>query len=183
MRHGHMHSNRRFFGKGRIKYALLDLLRTEPMHGYQMMKSLEIRSGGRYIPSPGSIYPVLQMLQERELISMEEQNDKKVYSITAAGAAFLLEHEQCHPAESHVPNRPEFRGITDRKDSDWKDPDTESGKLVRCIADAELDYWDEPERLTELNRLFGKLRQELMEWLEQQPARSDKDSNAEKEER
>ena len=54
----------RFFGRGDMKFALLELLQERPMHGYEMMKALAEKSGGFYTPSPGSIYPTLQMLEE-----------------------------------------------------------------------------------------------------------------------
>ncbi|HJT59495.1 MAG TPA: PadR family transcriptional regulator, partial [Ktedonobacteraceae bacterium] len=54
----------RFFGRGDMKFALLQLLQERPMHGYEMMKALEEKSGGFYTPSPGSIYPTLQMLED-----------------------------------------------------------------------------------------------------------------------
>src|SRR4051794_9550332 len=45
----------RFFGRGDVKYALLELLQDHPMHGYEMMKALEERSGGFYVASAGTI--------------------------------------------------------------------------------------------------------------------------------
>ncbi|GGD83935.1 PadR family transcriptional regulator [Paenibacillus nasutitermitis] len=82
---------RRYFGRGGVKYALLQLLAKEPMHGYQMMKALEEQSGGLYIPSAGTIYPTLQMLEDRELIIAAEDGGKKVYRITEAGRTMLSE--------------------------------------------------------------------------------------------
>ena len=64
------------------------------MHGYEMMKALEEKSGGFYAPSPGSIYPTLQMLEDRGLVTVEEVEGKKVYSITDTGRAFLAEQQK-----------------------------------------------------------------------------------------
>ncbi|HYT41665.1 MAG TPA: PadR family transcriptional regulator, partial [Methylomirabilota bacterium] len=72
----------RFFERGDVKYALLNLLQERPMHGYEMMKALEERSGGFYVASAGSIYPTLQMLEDRGLITSNQAEGKKVYSIT-----------------------------------------------------------------------------------------------------
>src|SRR6266852_3133281 len=72
----------RFFGRGDVKFALLELLRERPMHGYEMMKALEEKSGGFYRPSPGSVYPTLQMLEDGGLVTSNEVEGKKVYSIT-----------------------------------------------------------------------------------------------------
>ena len=77
----------RFFGRGDVKYALLELLQERPMHGYEMMKALEERSGGFYAPSAGTIYPTLQLLEDRELVTVQEVEGKKIYKITDAGRA------------------------------------------------------------------------------------------------
>lgn len=84
---------KRYFGRGDVKYALLELLASQPMHGYQMMKGLEEKTGGLYSPSPGSIYPTLQMLEDREFVLSEEISGKKTYSITEAGLQFLQERK------------------------------------------------------------------------------------------
>ncbi|HET7616804.1 MAG TPA: PadR family transcriptional regulator, partial [Bacillales bacterium] len=60
-------ANRRVFGRGDMKFVLLKLIQRRPMHGYEMMKALEKRSFGYYSPSPGSIYPTLQMLEDQDL--------------------------------------------------------------------------------------------------------------------
>ncbi|WP_068618987.1 PadR family transcriptional regulator [Paenibacillus tuaregi] len=80
---------KRFFGRGGVKYALLELLSQGPKHGYQMIKALEEESGGIYVPSAGSIYPTLNMLEARKLISAEAVEGKKVYSLTETGRQFL----------------------------------------------------------------------------------------------
>ncbi|MCR2806064.1 PadR family transcriptional regulator [Paenibacillus soyae] len=85
-------SGRRFFTRGGVKYALLELLTAEPMHGYQMMKSLEEQSGGTYKPSAGSIYPTLQMLRDQGFVTSYKQEDgKKIFAITEEGKTFLRE--------------------------------------------------------------------------------------------
>ncbi|WP_246132054.1 PadR family transcriptional regulator [Paenibacillus hemerocallicola] len=74
-----------------MKYALLELLSAEPMHGYQMMKALEEKSDGQYTPSAGSIYPTLQMLEDRGWIAADEPDGKKVFRPTEAGLEALKE--------------------------------------------------------------------------------------------
>lgn len=82
--------------RGLIQIAVLQLLKEEPRHGYEVMKLLEERSEGVYSPSAGTIYPALQDLLERGLISIDEQTDKKVYTLTLDGLEFLSEkvHDQ-----------------------------------------------------------------------------------------
>jgi DNA-binding PadR family transcriptional regulator len=55
------------------------------MHGYQIIRQIEERSGGSWKPSPGSVYPTLQLLADEGLISAEESNGRKTYSLTPAG--------------------------------------------------------------------------------------------------
>jgi DNA-binding PadR family transcriptional regulator len=61
------------FQKGDLKYILLDLIKDKPRHGYEIISELEERSHGFYKPSPGVIYPTLQMLEEMGYASSAEQ--------------------------------------------------------------------------------------------------------------
>src|SRR6476619_4271185 len=64
--------------RGDIRTAILVLLAEEPMHGYQIIQEVQERSNGAWQPSPGSIYPRLQALQEEGLVSQLERSGKKV---------------------------------------------------------------------------------------------------------
>ena len=55
---------KQMFESGEVKYVILRLLKEKPRHGYEIIKELEERSGGRYAPSPGIVYPTLTMLEE-----------------------------------------------------------------------------------------------------------------------
>ena len=77
--------------RGDIRVAVLVALADEPAHGYEIIRRLAERTGGRWKPSPGSVYPTLQFLEEGGLVTSVEQDDKKVYSITEAGQAELKE--------------------------------------------------------------------------------------------
>ena len=72
-------------GRGEVRSAVLALLAERPMHGYQIIREIEERSGGSWKPSAGSIYPALQLLSDEGLISAEESNGRKIYSLTEAG--------------------------------------------------------------------------------------------------
>jgi DNA-binding PadR family transcriptional regulator len=76
--------------RGDIKFHLLEILKETPRHGYEIISELEKRSGG-YRPSPGSVYPTLQMLEEGGYLTSEQIDNKKVYTITAEGLKFLKE--------------------------------------------------------------------------------------------
>ena len=72
-------------GKGEVRSAVLALLAEQPMHGYQIIREIEERSNGSWKPSAGSVYPTLQLLADEGLISAEEANGRKIYSLTDAG--------------------------------------------------------------------------------------------------
>ena len=59
------------------------------MHGYQMIGELAERSGGAWRPSPGSVYPVLQMLEDEGLVRGQENEGRRVYHLTDAGRAVV----------------------------------------------------------------------------------------------
>src|SRR5215204_3656251 len=74
-------------GRGDVRTAVLALLAEKPMHGYQIIREIEERSSGSWKPSPGSVYPTLQLLTDEGLISAEESDGRKTYSLTEAGRA------------------------------------------------------------------------------------------------
>ncbi len=57
------------------------------MHGYEMIQEIAERSGGAWKPSPGSVYPTLQLLEDEGLIVSESEGGKKLFSLTGAGRA------------------------------------------------------------------------------------------------
>ena len=72
-------------GRGDVRAAVLALLIEKPMHGYQIIHEIEERSGGTWKPSPGSVYPTLQLLADEGFISAKESNGRKTYSLTDEG--------------------------------------------------------------------------------------------------
>ncbi|MCH1883353.1 PadR family transcriptional regulator [Agrococcus sp. ARC_14] len=81
-------------GRGDVRAAVLALLVERPMHGYQIIQEIEERSGGAWKPSPGSVYPTLQLLADEGLISAEESNGRKTYALSEAGRAVADESAQ-----------------------------------------------------------------------------------------
>ena len=74
-------------GRGDVRSAILSLLAEGPMHGYQIIQEIEKRSNGAWKPSPGSVYPTLQMLADEGLLLADEADGRKTYSLTASGNA------------------------------------------------------------------------------------------------
>ena len=82
------------FGRGRrrlrVRHEILSVLESGPRHGYDIMQELGRRRGG-FRPSPGSIYPALQMLEDAGYVRGHEADGKRIYEITDAGRAHLKE--------------------------------------------------------------------------------------------
>src|ERR1700760_3833705 len=79
----------RKLGAADLQLVILTLLKEKPHHGYEIIKTLEERSGGFYVPSPGMVYPALTFLEEVGQAEVETEGTKKLYRITAAGEARL----------------------------------------------------------------------------------------------
>jgi len=77
----------RFFGSAELRLAVVSMLTERPKHGYELMKELETRSGGSYRVSAGSMYPCLQMLEDEGLVTSEQRDGKRIYSLTDLGRA------------------------------------------------------------------------------------------------
>jgi DNA-binding PadR family transcriptional regulator len=93
-RHGrgpHRHGRRsaRLFDHGELRLVVLALISERPRHGYEIIKEIEDRVAGTYTPSPGVIYPTLTMLEELGHATVTESEGKKLYAVTADGAAYL----------------------------------------------------------------------------------------------
>ncbi len=86
-------------GRGDVRLAILHLLAEEPMHGYQIMQELSDRSGGMWQPSPGSVYPTLQQLEDEGLIATAESSGKRVFELTEDGHEYLAGLRQPAPWE------------------------------------------------------------------------------------
>jgi DNA-binding PadR family transcriptional regulator len=75
--------------KGFLKMIVLKIISKKPIHGYDIIHEIEAKTRGHWVPSPGSVYPVLDFLESRGYISMEESDRKKVYTITEEGKKTL----------------------------------------------------------------------------------------------
>src|SRR5215210_1470998 len=80
---------RKGFRLGDVRAAVLVLLAEQHMHGYQIIQEIAERSGGVWQPSPGSIYPVLQQLEDEGLVLIEQTEGRKVANLTEAGRTYV----------------------------------------------------------------------------------------------
>lgn len=91
-RHGHGHGGFAQSERGSVKYDVLAILLDGPRHGYEIMLAIEERRGFR--PSPGSIYPALQMLADGDFVSSREVDGKRIYEISDAGRTLLATYRE-----------------------------------------------------------------------------------------
>src|ERR1035437_499978 len=108
--------------RGDIRTAALLLLPEEPRNGYQIMQEVQERSGGVWRPSPGSVYPALQQLEDEGLIRSEESEGRKLFALTDDGRKLLAER----PDEAPAP--------WDQMSSDLSSGAHELGRLMREVA-------------------------------------------------
>ena len=91
----HQRGGRRAFGeaeRGSVKYDILGILWDGPRHGYDIMLTIEEQRG--YRPSPGSVYPALQMLEEGDFLTGHDVDGKRVYTITDKGSEMLAKYRE-----------------------------------------------------------------------------------------
>ena len=130
--------------RGDVRSAILALLDDRPMHGYEMIQELEERTGGRWTPSAGSIYPTLQLLEDEGLVSAEEVDGRKVYSLTDSGKKEVPERsEGGRPWEQGDEDSPRFevrselfRTIGAAKQVARGDDDEQMAKAAEILKDA-----------------------------------------------
>lgn len=88
-RHGGPRGRRRVFGSGELRLVLLRLIGDEPRHGYELIKAIGDLTGGAYEPSPGAVYPTLQLLADEGVIAEAKPKKgdeaKKAFDITQSG--------------------------------------------------------------------------------------------------
>src|SRR5262245_54262615 len=155
----------RFFGPGEVRLALLSLLVERPQHGYELMRSLEERSGGTYRASAGTIYPTLQQLEDEGLVRSESVEGKRVYRVTDAGRA---EVEREAEAVAEIWRRADDWG-------DWSDLfDPGATELVRPAMELfkaalrSLARSDDPGRIDAIRSILREARQRIRS-LDDQP--------------
>ena len=86
--------------RGDVRAAILALLAERPMHGYEMIQEITERSGQYWRPSPGSVYPTLQLLADEGLVEITEgSGSKRHYALTDEGRQAAAKHEGNPPWE------------------------------------------------------------------------------------
>jgi len=157
--HGFGHGSA--FHKGNLKYVILDLLKEKPRYGYEIIRALEEQSHGFYTPSPGVVYPTLQMLEEMGYASSKEQDGKKVYTITKEGTKFLAERqEQAEEVRSHMKHHwnPENMGIVMEIMGDFRELGREMRHYARTL---------ETDKMKRIREVIAKATKDIKAILEE----------------
>jgi DNA-binding PadR family transcriptional regulator len=109
--------------RGEIRFLVLDAIKEKPRHGYEVIQHIEERARGSYRPSPGVIYPTLQMLEELGHANVVEQDGRKAYAITDAGRTELAQNVRAVE---------DFYGRAE--DEPWETYADDVGDLMRRVA-------------------------------------------------
>ncbi len=158
------------FGRGDLKFVLLELVQDQPKHGYEMIKALEERAGGFYTPSAGAIYPTLQLLEDRGWMSSTQVDGKKVYSITDAGREALKTRES-EPRGPHHHGRERFgpRGpFSETIDPALRALGSEAFETARLMRDAVFAARGDTARLEQLRTIVEQTQASLRAFIAQQ---------------
>ncbi|MDT9593075.1 PadR family transcriptional regulator [Nocardioides zeae] len=78
--------------RGDVRSAILDVLAAEPRNGYQVISEIAERSHGEWKPSPGSVYPTIQQLEDEGLVVADESLGRRALRLTDEGRAYVEEH-------------------------------------------------------------------------------------------
>jgi DNA-binding PadR family transcriptional regulator len=146
---------KRFFKRGQVKFALLELLIEKPMHGYQMIKALEEKTNGLYSPSPGSIYPTLQLLEDQGYITSEKVDGKNRYQITEDGKNY---YEENKPASPFTRNKKQ-----QKMDHELRH---EVSQLHHLLGQSIRQQMHHPKQLKEILKWVKQANQELRKLIE-----------------
>ncbi len=80
--------------RGDVRAAILDVLQAGSLNGYQIIQQITERTGGAWKPSPGSVYPTIQQLQDEDLVETDEASKGKQLKLTQAGRDYVAAHPE-----------------------------------------------------------------------------------------
>ena len=118
--------------RGDVRSAILDVLRTaaesgEQLNGYQVIQQIDERSGGAWKPSPGSVYPTIQLLHDEGLLETDDELGRKTLRLTTLGATHVTEHADDMAAVWRPFDR------TDSKAGEYADLKPEIGQVMGAV--------------------------------------------------
>ena len=137
--------------RGDVRTAVLALLSENPSNGYGLIQQIGQRSGGVWEPSPGSVYPALQLLQDEGLVRTDETDGKRLFSLTDAGRAYAEER------------RTDLNAVWDTVSGTVDDTVVELHDLIRqmAIAVMQVASTGTASQIAEGRRLLTQTRRQL----------------------
>jgi DNA-binding PadR family transcriptional regulator len=159
----------------------MDVLKDSPKHGYEIIKQLEERTHGAYSPSPGTLYPTLQLLEDQGIVHSDQESDRRVYQLTDAGHAELDKNAVLVAGfwarfEEHTPSRPDMYELKFAADA-MKD-------LLRTVAMGLRTgaFSGNPETVRKVRQALERCQNEIREIISQSMApKSSSQGNGESE--
>ena len=142
-------------GRGDVRAAILALLREGPRNGYQIMSEIEERSGGAWRPSPGAVYPALQLLADEGLIAGEESGGRRTFSLTEAGRR--------HIEEDPERARPAWEAMTQDGPGEMPGLFAQAARLGGSIV--QLAHAGTPEQIRAAEQLLERTRRQMYQIL------------------
>jgi len=157
-KHGRRGSRGRLFAAGEMRLAFLDLLNDGPAHGYELMQRLAEKTDGRYEPSAGATYPLLQQLLDEGLADVEVAGSKKVYNLIDAGRSLVVEHrDELDAIWQRVSSWRQWSGLEAPELADMG----ELKMLIRTTLDKLQDVGTDQIRRTKLRAILADSTEEV----------------------
>ncbi len=141
--------------RGDVRAAILALLREGPRNGYQIMSEVEERSGGGWRPSPGAVYPALQLLADEGLIAAEESGGRRTFSLTEAG--------RHHIEENPETARPAWEAMAQDEPGEMPGLFAQAARLGGSIV--QLAHAGTPEQIRAAEQLLERTRRQMYQIL------------------
>jgi DNA-binding PadR family transcriptional regulator len=117
--------------RGDVRAAILDMLKDEPMNGYQLISQIAERSGGAWKPSPGSVYPTIQQLEDEGLVEADDERGRRTLRLSEDGRRYVEEHAD-ELAETWVPFGGETRDSS-HSGTDYSSLKPEIGQVMAAV--------------------------------------------------
>jgi DNA-binding PadR family transcriptional regulator len=141
--------------RGDVRLAVLTLLAEQPMHGYQIITEMSSRSGGVWTPSPGSVYPTLQQLEDEGLVTVDEQDGRRTFALTDAGRAEVTRASEGRAAP--------WEGMAAHAEADTGG--LRGGAMQLMAAAMQVAATGSPEQIARAERLLADARRSLYRML------------------
>jgi len=123
--------------RGDVRPAILDVLRNaaengEQVNGYQVIQQIAERSGGSWRPSPGSVYPTIQQLQDEGLVASDDDRGRRSLTLTEEGQAYVADHAD-ELAEVWAPFERRDRDSRESRGGEYADLKPEIGQVMSAV--------------------------------------------------